>query len=324
MQMRKAAEAVYGAINDKIAPGHACVELVFEQIEESHVEAVPLTRVVCVEDGELMATGAFVDAGGVVRIRRGRQDVAAPGDPEALRRRLRTWGFAYTYARLKHPGRAWLADALPEAVADYADWLLGDQVRGLEAKDESGATISRPPWALVMKYESEVRKMQAKKINEGASYRTALKEAMADIALRDRQFITPLAIGSSSNTGGRPRCYDRSRSPGGKGSKGKRAFGKGGLCPRPRQRARGHRQRPGRLAGDHARWKADLLRVQRRQGALQREVRKSSRVQALPRQPSGPCLPATARRGPSAARRGCPLQGPTPIPPSGLSSEGKN
>jgi hypothetical protein len=224
--MRKAAEAVYGAINDKIAPGHAYVELVFEQIEESHMEAVPLTRVLCVEDGDLMATGAIVDGGGVVRIRRSRQEVAAPTDPEALRRRLRTWGFAYTYARLKHPGRAWLADALPEAIADYFDWLLGDQVRGLESKDEHGTTIGRPPWALVLRYEFEVRKLHAKKVNEGASFRTALREAMADTALRDRRFITPLVIGSGSSAT-RPRRPERSRSPGGKGSKGKRAFGKG-------------------------------------------------------------------------------------------------
>jgi hypothetical protein len=69
-----------------------------------------------------------------------------------------------------------------------------------------------------LRYEFEIRKLQAKKINEGSSFRTALKEAMADTALRDRHFITPLVIGCGTRTGGRPRES---------GAKGKRAFSEG-------------------------------------------------------------------------------------------------
>ena len=50
--MRRAAEAAYGELADRVALGATWVELLFEIIEESHIEAAPLTRVVCVEDGE--------------------------------------------------------------------------------------------------------------------------------------------------------------------------------------------------------------------------------------------------------------------------------
>ena len=71
LSLRHSAEDVVGAISDKLAPGAALLELVFEQVEEHAIEAIPLTQVVCVEDGEELKTSAVVDASGVVRVKRG-------------------------------------------------------------------------------------------------------------------------------------------------------------------------------------------------------------------------------------------------------------
>ena len=50
--LRRSAEAIYGELNDKIAPGAPYIEALLEQVEEGTLEAFPLSQVVCVEDGE--------------------------------------------------------------------------------------------------------------------------------------------------------------------------------------------------------------------------------------------------------------------------------
>ena len=209
LSMRKAAEVVVGELSDRVAPSATLVELVMEQIEETHLEAVPLNRVTAAEDNDDMRTGATIDSGGVVRIRRGRQDVTEPSDPEQLRRRLRTLGIAYLYAKLKHPGRAWLQSASPELFADYVDYLLGEHVRGLEAQDQSGNTVSRPAWKQILHYEFQIRKEHAKLVNNGSTFRDALRQAWLDTSIRDRHFITPIAVSGASGAGVRDRSPRR-------------------------------------------------------------------------------------------------------------------
>lgn len=78
-----------------IALGAQLLELVMEQIEEAHHEAIPLTRITAVSDSEESKTTAVIDVDGVVRIKSGRTEIKEPGDPEEYRRRMRTLGLAY-------------------------------------------------------------------------------------------------------------------------------------------------------------------------------------------------------------------------------------
>jgi hypothetical protein len=80
LQLQNAAVGAYGEISDRIAPGPAYVELLLEMVESSHLEMVPLTRVVCVEDGEAMSTVVTLDSSGLVRARKGKQEVKEPTD----------------------------------------------------------------------------------------------------------------------------------------------------------------------------------------------------------------------------------------------------
>ncbi len=208
LSLRRSAEEVYGSISDKVAPGAALVEMIMEQVEEHALEAIPFTQVFCVEDGEDFKTGAVIDTAGVVRIRRGRSEVTMPADTEALRKKLRCWGFAFAYAKLRHPGRAWLKTVTVEIISEYSDYLLGEQVRGLEAKDQYDSVVARPIWALVLSYEFQIRKEMAKLILGGADFAAALRQAWKDPELRERHFITPLAVSAVSSA---PRA--RSRSP---------------------------------------------------------------------------------------------------------------
>ena len=144
LSMHRAAEAIIGEQSDRVMPSSSLVEMVMEMIEETHLEAVPLAKVTCLEDSEDMKTGAVVDGSGVIRVKRGRVDIKEPVDPEGLRQRLKTLGVAHMYARLKHPARVWLQSATIELSSDYCDYLLGEHVRGLEAKDLQGNLVSRP------------------------------------------------------------------------------------------------------------------------------------------------------------------------------------
>lgn len=85
LALRRVAEAQAGAQADTIAPGAQLVELVMEQIEEAHHEAIPLTRITAVSDSEEAKTTAVIDVAGVARIKSGRTEIKEPGDPEEYR-----------------------------------------------------------------------------------------------------------------------------------------------------------------------------------------------------------------------------------------------
>jgi hypothetical protein len=212
--LRRAAEAIYGELHDRIAPGAPYIESLLEQVEEGTLEAFPLSQVLCVEDGEESKTNAVIDASGVVRIKKGKLDVPLPTDTEGLRKRLRTWGMGFTFAKLKHPTRSWLKDAVPETIAEYADYLLGDTVRGLVARNDRGEAVATPSFAQILHYDYQVRKEQAKLISKGLSFKDALDNATKDHSIRERHFVTPMAVSvmAAGSGGSGNRGRDRSRS----------------------------------------------------------------------------------------------------------------
>ncbi|CAK0885329.1 unnamed protein product, partial [Prorocentrum cordatum] len=167
-----------GALEDCIAPGAALVKQVMEMIEESNMEAIPLTQAVSFEDGDDTKMGAVVAVSGTMRWRCGRTEVGTPHDPEAFRKRMRTLAFPHVYARLRRPGRVAFQSATVALFTDYVKHLLGDHARGL------------------------VSKGHARLINFGKPFGVALKDAMNDASLRGRHFVTPVAV---ADGGGRQR-----------------------------------------------------------------------------------------------------------------------
>lgn len=59
---------------------------------------------------------------------------------------------------LRHTNRQELQGDYVRAFSDYKDFVLGEYVWGLNAKDEEGKTVSSPPWSLVLSYERAIRK----------------------------------------------------------------------------------------------------------------------------------------------------------------------
>ena len=73
------------------------------------------------------------------------------------------------------------------------EYLLGDYCYGLHAAESAGATI--PPWALVLSYEHAIRKFACKLVTQGGMQPgAALKKAWKDASVKERHFITPLAL----------------------------------------------------------------------------------------------------------------------------------
>ncbi len=120
-----------------------------------------------------------------------------------------------------------------EIINEYCDYLLGDQARGLEAKDQSDVVVvARPLWSQVLHYEFQITKEMSKRILKGDDFGEALRRAWADPVLRERHFVTPLAVSAISSV-----SRGRSRSPKGRGQQ---SSGSGGTP----SKGRGKSSRP--------------------------------------------------------------------------------
>lgn len=113
----------------------------------------------------------------------------------------------------------------------YKDYLLGEYVYMLAAKDADGNTIATPPWTLVLSYELAVRRRAVKIVNsEGKPMPVALKAAWKDPTVKERYFTTPLALHTKRPTPAAEweagKWHKGQYKGEGKGAKGKK--GKGG------------------------------------------------------------------------------------------------
>jgi hypothetical protein len=82
----------------------------------------------------------------------------------------------------------------PQTFTEYLDYLLGQFVMGLCAKDASGYSISQPSWALVVSYEHAIRSKALTLIKKGNTLKEALKMAWEDPVTKERYFTTPLCM----------------------------------------------------------------------------------------------------------------------------------
>jgi hypothetical protein len=171
-----------------------------EQIEDNDYQAESFSVVTSVLDVSEERLAATVDKSGVVRVKTAAKEIALPDGPEALRRRLRTYGYSWMYARLRHPGRQLLATFTLQLMYDYTDYLLGEEVFLLHAKDEHGKAVTMPAWGLVISYDREIRRSAARQLQRGIDIDTAFRAAWTDPKLHARYFTTPLAVAAVSRS----------------------------------------------------------------------------------------------------------------------------
>ena len=190
--MKSALEKRQGILEDKIAPAKEYVEKKLAEVEAGEYRAEDLAEV----QGRSWA-GCNSSSLGLKRPidnEEGFHKVSDPANAEGLRRRLTVMKNCVMLA-LKHTNRHELQGEWNTVVEEYKEYLLGEYVYGLVAKDADGNTVASPPWNLVLSYEKASRKQAAKLVNnEGKPWPVALKSAWKDSTVKERHFTTPLAL----------------------------------------------------------------------------------------------------------------------------------
>ncbi|CAE7446115.1 unnamed protein product, partial [Symbiodinium sp. CCMP2456] len=104
---------------------------------------------------------------------------------------------------MKSPGRADLQDLSVDLFERYKEYLLGDSVHNLQARDASDNVIHTPPWQLVLAYEQAIRKQAFHyMVADGSPMGASWERAWKDPVTKERHFSTPLSLYSKRKPDG--------------------------------------------------------------------------------------------------------------------------
>ena len=195
LAMKAGLEGAVGPLDDAVMPSKEYVEKKLQELEAGDYRAEDLTEVVSRDQTNPDSLVPQWDSKGNLTVKRGATTVKEPESPESLRKRLTVVRNCYQMIALKHTHRPELQGEYVRTFEDYKDYLLGDHVYGLNARDAEGLVIAAPPFKLVLAYERAIRKEAARRMNqEGAVFTTALKAAWKCPTTKERHFTTPLAL----------------------------------------------------------------------------------------------------------------------------------
>ena len=233
-QLRDRFETSFYTLQDKLIPASATLEQHFDMIVHGEWQYLSLKEFASKEDEakEPLAASMLLDRQtGALKVKKGNVQVPLPKDAEELRQRLRLMAHVFVMCALRYPHVASLKGIAPSHFYNYADFLLGDFVLGLRAKDASGHCVSAPSFELVLSYDFQLRKSMMQGMNAGKTLVSAMEAAMTDLVLKERYFVTPCALSLSlppppptaAFHRGRSRSRERGQRPKGAG-KGKGKF----------------------------------------------------------------------------------------------------
>ena len=232
--LRSSLERRQGPVEDRMMPAKEYIEKKMAEVEGNEYRAEALTEVLTKDEVEPDSMVPVWDVRGRMTLKRGTAKVAEPANAEELRRRLTVMRNAHIMISLKHTNRAELQGDWSATFEVLKDYLLGEFVHGLSAKDSEGQTIASPPWSLVLAYEHAIRKNAAKLVNtEGKTWVVAIKESIKDGTVKERHFTTPLALYAKRPTSSKdhqPSSYRK-------------------VEPNPKQKGRGRGKTSGRPSG---------------------------------------------------------------------------
>ena len=199
LAMKSAFENKWWKLEDVDTPARTYVEKRAEELEAGEMKSECLTTVLNREqDDEDFLTPVF-DQAGNLRARKTTSNIPAPENPEALRRRIGISFNALIFLGLRHTNRNFIQNITPQLAPRYCEYLLGEHVWGLIAKDPNGFTISAPSWNLVLAYDAAIRKKAYRLMAEGVDdFSTCLKQAWMDPTTKERYFTTPMALAAST------------------------------------------------------------------------------------------------------------------------------
>ena len=230
--MRSAYEAQFGRLDDRDVPGKGLIEKLLEGVETGEIQSTMLSAVANLEEDAVETMVPVWGTTGNLQVQKSSNRVKLPETPEQLRYRLTLLGTAWQFIATKNTNQEFLKDLFPSLWQDYLHYLLGPHVYGLTAKGAQGQVVATPPWALILQYDQEIRRLAMKRVREGASsLMDALPYAWRDSVCKERNFATPLAlstsVGRQDPPGERHEQGDKRDSRGDKSPKGKSGGKKG-------------------------------------------------------------------------------------------------
>ena len=234
--MKAAFETKWWKLEDVDVPARTFVEKRAEELEAGELRAECLTCVLNREQDDDDFLTPVWDQSGNLRVKKSASSIPEPENPEALRRRIGISFNALMFLGLRHTNRSFIQNITPQLAPRYCEYLLGEHVWGLIAKDPNGYTISAPSWSLVLSYEAAIRKKAYRLMADGqGDFSTCLRTAWLDATTKERSFTTPMAIAASTGYksvdvqyGHNKRAAQHSSGSMGKFQKGNKGAAKGG------------------------------------------------------------------------------------------------
>ena len=124
------------------------------------------------------------------------RSISLPANSEQLRLRVRLIGITFQLAKYRHSNRRWLSSASPNVWLDHLDHVLGEDGYHIKFPEPAASRVPHNTlWQTTLAYEHAIRKEACRSIMfEQLDLADAMQKARTNSSLRDRFFITPLAL----------------------------------------------------------------------------------------------------------------------------------
>ena len=197
--MKEAWENKYWALEDNETPARSYMEKRGDELGQGDFRAEMLKTVVHRDEEDPDNLVPVFDFLGTVKLRRAASTTSDPNNPEQLRKRICLMGTGLMMLGMRHTNRKELQGLSPQVFQAYLNYLLGDYVWMLVAKDPEGHTVSCPSWLQLLSYEYQIRKKTYAMMQAGkGSFAECLPAAWNDPIVKERFFTTPLAYAAAA------------------------------------------------------------------------------------------------------------------------------
>jgi hypothetical protein len=142
--LRKAYIAKFGKMQDSEQPASSYIERLLTRVEEDELEAESLKEVLGKDAEEDLDFATRLSNDGSLKVKAIRRTGKMPVDAEEFRKTLKIMAHAWLSVSLRHSNRPWMQSIEHKVFTDHADYMLGEYVLGLTAKDVSGNVVHRP------------------------------------------------------------------------------------------------------------------------------------------------------------------------------------
>ncbi len=204
LELRKTYQAVTGSIRDELYPSYAYFNARLQELEDNELTAETLDAVTSRRYELQQGNDDYAiqwNRNGEAVMKRFKLKGQLPKTTEDYRATYKIMAHHWALVRLRHGGRPFLKDLEPDVWAHHVDFMLGEEVRGLNAKDAAGNVVASISWHTFLVYDQEVRNAAMKAVNErGLTIANALVEARKCNELRTKFLVTQLALAHLETT----------------------------------------------------------------------------------------------------------------------------